>query len=487
MKIFLAKSFLLTAIVFFVFACSEDSSSPDNTLPIGSVKAFDNAEGGGMYATGGRGGAVYFVTSLQDDLYGSIPGTLRYALKQSGTRMIVFKVAGTIDLKSKLTITNGSFTLAGQSAPGRGITVKGYPVYLSNVSNVIIRFVRFRMGDEHGAEVQDDALGAQGCSNVIIDHCSMSWSTDECGSFYNNKNFTLQWCILSESLRNSVHDKGKHGYGGIWGGNNASFHHNLLADHDSRNPRFDHDCISSLRGPIDFVNNVIYNWGMNSSYGGENRTINLVNNYYKAGSATSYKNRIFNPANSTSLSPFCDAEINKNGKYYVDGNYVYGYTDASTDNWGIGVQGITDADKLKFKVAIPFSVSPVTAQTAENAYESVMGFSGASLSRDTVDIRIIYETRNCTYTYTGSKGSTGGLIDSQADVGGWPEEAGVIQASRPAGWDSDYDGIPDTWEDANGLNKNLSSDAKLKTLDPNGQMTNLEIYLNSLVSHLYPN
>jgi hypothetical protein len=484
-------NFLIFLNLTFIFSSckSDDSSDSKGNETTTSVVAFNGAEGGGAYTSGGRGGPVYIVKSLEDDLYGEIPGTLRYAIKQSGPRTIVFNVSGTIALKSKLIITNGSLTIAGQTAPGKGITIRDYPVYIT-ASNVIIRFVRFRMGDVTAQ--QDDALGAQGSKNILIDHCSMSWSTDECGSFYNNTNFTLQWCILSESLNNSVHEKGAHGYGGIWGGNNASFHHNLLAHHNSRNPRFDHDCISSLRGPIDFENNVIYNWGSNSSYGGENRQINIVNNYYKSGSASTYKNRIFNPAPSSTTSPFCGGEINSNGRYYITGNYVNGYTDATADNWTYGVQGITSADKSIFKVSSPFSVTTINAQTAEAAYSSVLAYAGASLSRDTVDVRIISNVTNGDYTakvleVTTAEGShsANGLIDSQAEVGGWPETAGVIQQQRASDWDTDYDGIPDYWEDLHGLNKNSSVDGLTKTLDPAGQLTNLEVYLNDIVSGLY--
>ncbi|MDR3706023.1 MAG: pectate lyase [Paludibacteraceae bacterium] len=499
----LLKCIAVFAFVFFSFSCKDkkddNSSTSTTTTPSSSsanTLAFPHAEGGGKYSVGGRGGEVYYVTNLSDD--GNV-GSFRYAVGQTGARTVIFKVSGTIQLTRRLEITHPNITIAGQTAPGNGITIRDYPVYIA-ADNVIVRFIRFRMGDV--TDMQDDALGAQGTKNVIVDHCTMSWSTDECGSFYNNTDFTLQWSILSESLNNSVHDKGIHGYGGIWGGNDASFHHNLLAHHNSRNPRFDHDCISILRGPIDFENNVIYNWGENGSYGGENRRINIVNNYYKSGPATSAKYRIFNAVAYDSIG-FCDVEYNTAGSYYINGNYMNGYPAVTADNWSNnGVQlrsGGTTAFATfvsKCKVSSPFAMATVNSQsttinsqTAEAAYQSVLSYAGANYVRDAIDKRIINEVTNGTYTYTGSKGSTGGLIDSQADVkdnpsGGWLETAGVIQANSSV-VDSDGDGMPDAWEDAHGLNKNIKDDGATTTLS-GGTYTNLEVYLNSLVESLYP-
>ena len=237
-----------------------------------SLPAFPGAEGGGMWATGARSSEnreVYHVTSLADD--GSF-GTFRDAVSQPD-RIIVFDVGGTINLSRTLTIYNDNLTILGQTAPGDGICFRDFNVYMTG-NNIIMRYLRFRMGVDGG--IEDDTLGGRGINNVIIDHCSMSWSTDECVSFYQNENFTMQWCIISESLKNSLHDKGAHGYGGIWGGKNASFHHNLLAHHDSRNPRLDRGSNKDAYNDVtlnmtltDMRNNVVYNWGGNSAYGGE--------------------------------------------------------------------------------------------------------------------------------------------------------------------------------------------------------------------------
>jgi len=452
--------------------------------------AFPGAEGDGMYTTGGRGGQIVYVTKLTDD--GSV-GTLRWAVNLSGARIILFKVAGLIPLTSELRIKNGNLTIAGQSAPGDGICIKNYPVVLQ-ASNVIIRFMRFRMGDEAAAADKlagntaygwdgADAIWGRDMTNVMIDHCSMSWNIDECSSFYDNKNFTLQWCVMAESMRNSVHSKGGHGYGGIWGGEPATFHHNILAFHDSRNPRFcgSRYTNSPLTERVNFVNNVVYNWGGNSGYAGEGGSYNMINNYYRSGiakstGASSY--RIFSPnpddgSNSQPLGTW--------GKFYLSGNVMKNYSPVTLDNW-LGFQPVSLGTKniADLKSTIPFSSPVISTQTAENAYNSVTSYAGASLKRDAVDSRIIGNILNGTVSCAaGSNGSTGGFIDSQKDVGGWPAYTYVV-TDVPV--DTDSDGMPDAWESAHGLNPNSATDGTSTSLD--GNYTNIEIYLNSLVKSI---
>ena len=247
----------------------------------GGVLAFPTAEGYGKYTIGGRGGKVYEVTNLND----SGEGSLRAAIEAKGPRTVVFRVSGTIDLKSALNIRNPYITIAGQTAPGDGICIKRYPLNIS-ADEVIIRYIRIRLGDE--STRSDDAISARYRKNIILDHISASWSIDETMSIYHCENVTIQWCMITESLSQSNHTKGSHGFGGIWGSNYSTYHHNLLAHHSSRNPRW-----ASGGGFNDYRNNVLYNWGYNSSYGGEKHqvgnpkfsdiTVNFVNNYYKPG------------------------------------------------------------------------------------------------------------------------------------------------------------------------------------------------------------
>jgi hypothetical protein len=438
------------------------------------IAAFPGAEGGGMYTSGGRGGIVYTVNSLDDTGIGDATtreGTLRWCLAQPGPRTVVFKVSGLIHLKSILKIP-GNTTIAGQTAPGDGICLCDYSGQLGG-SNIIVRYMRFRMGDVTATE--NDAFWGRNFADIIIDHCSMSWSTDECASFYDNSFFTLQWCILSESLRNSVHEKGKHGYGAIWGGRTASFHHNLLAHHDSRNPRMCGSRYSNRADLelVDFRNNVIYNWGANSGYAGEGGRYNFVNNYYKPGPGSSNKTRIFQPypddgKNSQAAGIW--------GTFYVNGNYIDGSEAVTNDNW-LGIHPSTSTkSKEELKSNVLFKVPNVTTETAQKAYDYVLAGVGASFVRDSTDARIINEVTNGLAPVRGSNGTTqGGLIDSQFDVGGW-EQYTYSEDQVPV--DADHDGMADQWELEKGLNPNDGTDGNL--VAENG-FTLLETYLNTIV------
>lgn len=426
--------------------------------------AFPGAEGYGRFASGGRGGAVFAVTHLNDDG----PGSLRAALEAEGPRTVVFRVSGTIYLESALNIRNGDLTVAGQTAPGEGITIANYPVSLS-ADNVILRFLRMRLGDLR--EQQQDAFGSRYSENVIIDHCSFSWGVDEVASMYQNRNFTLQWSIISEALHNSVHEKGNHGFGGIWGGREVSFHHNLIAHHRSRLPRFNGarygDYAEWGDDLVDHRNNVIYNWSSNSAYGGEpNRDgfrarYNLVGNVYKPGPATpdSRANRILDPGSGSG----------RFSRFHVADNLVVGSPETTEDNW-LGVDNLPEEAVGEVREDRAFATAAVRTMPAERAYQAVLARAGAIFPhRDSVDARVIDEVR----TGTAPHGLHGHL-DSQEQVGGFPE-----LSSSPAPVDSDGDGMPDEWEIARGLDPEDPAD---RNDDPDGNgYTHLEEYLNGLV------
>lgn len=458
------------------------------------LPAFPGADGYGRYVTGGRGGKILHVTNLND----SGEGSLRWAVTQSGTRTVVFDVSGTIELKSRLSIKNDNITIAGQTAPGDGICLKNYNVNIS-ANNVIVRYIRCRMGDE--AAQEDDAMTGVNRTGVIIDHCTMSWSTDECASFYGNKLFTLQWCLISESLNTSVHGKGSHGYGGIWGGEGATFHHNLIAHHKSRTPRL---CGSRYTArpddeKVDLRNNVFYNWGpTNGGYAGEGGSYNFVNNYYKPGPSTATKNSLVHRI----FSPNADDGSNKNAKgvwgtFHVAGNRFdntcpdlknnstalnniasVNANNANGIHPNTGNAALPGGNKANILSTTAFDVASIMQHSAENAYQKVLAYAGASLSRDVIDARIVAETESGTYTYAGSKGSTLGIIDSQADTEGY-----LTYNQTPRLRDTDNDGIPDAWERANGLDPDNKADAA--TEFPNGGgYTAIEVYMNSLVEEI---
>ncbi len=381
----------------------------------GREPAFEGAEGCGKYTVGGRGGVEYVVTSLADD--GS-EGTLRHAVEAEGPRIVTFAVEGDIRLKSSLNIENPYISILGQTAPGKGITIRDYNVFIS-ADQTIIRYLRFRLGSKAGIEA--DALGASRCSNIMIDHCSMSWATDENASFYAINDATIQWCIISEALNSSVHHKGEHGYGGIWGGRNVTFHHNLLAHNKSRNPRFDHPRLYmggtnllTRRGTVEFKNNVVYNWNIKAIYGGEEGWFNVEDNWLRPGPASKSLDGDwldFYVSETTSMIP---------GNFFIDDN-VY---DVSAVRKG-GFEGkLPDYEKIASAEALydeasveePFRVSvSFDAEDAEDAYRAVLKKAGASKKRDYVDKRIVKDVRKGKVSRTGSRTGIPGIIDTELD------------------------------------------------------------------------
>ena len=385
--------------------------TPESAGPV----AFEGAEGCGKYSAGGRGGKVYVVNSLEDD---GTEGTLRYAVEAEGPRIITFSVSGDIWLNGPLNIENPYISILGETAPGNGITVRRHNVFIT-ADHTVIRHMRFRMGSEAGIEA--DALGAKRCSNIIIDHCSISWATDENASFYNINDATIQWCIISEALNQSVHHKGAHGYGGIWGGRNVTFHHNLFAHNNSRNPRFDHPRIYSGqelltgRGTVDFTNNVVYNWGMKAIYGGEEGWFNVRGNFFRPGPATSHLDGEWleiSTSKTTSMIP---------GNFFIEGN-VY---DVSAVRKGNRKGNLPDMEKIashqdSYKmssVSQPFGIHVgLEAQDACKAYKAVLRNAGASKKRDDIDRRIVREVRKGSAFYSGSVSGVPGIIDSESDI-----------------------------------------------------------------------
>ena len=466
----------------------------DEKLP-----AFPGAEGFGRYVTGGRGGEVYHVTNLND----SGEGSLRWALAQKGTKTIVFDVSGTIHLKSPLSVSSANVTIAGQTAPGDGICVADYP-FTVEANNVIIRFMRFRLGDKYN-DHEGDGLGGLDRKNLMIDHCSVSWSVDECLSFCGCTNTTVQWCISSQSMYQSQHAKGNHGYGGNWGGSGITYHHNLVIHHNSRTPRLGTRYTTQLDERMDMRNNVIYNWGGNGCYGGEAMTVNMVNNYYKPGPATLKRNATIQKRiaaigirTNEYITNYPDYKptLHVWGDFYVDGNVNSLHSSVTQDNWSNGIYNQVDASgndgkytattKDTMKLAEPMDFVYVTTHTAEKAYEKVLQYVGASLSRDWIDTLMVYDARYGKASYTGAGNSNQpGIINTpsdnkpagaSADWSAWP-----TLESKPCPTDTDRDGMPDEWEEDNGLNPDNAADRN----DTNAEgYTMLEVYMNSLVAHI---
>jgi pectate lyase len=440
-----------------------------------ALPAFPGAEGAGGEAVGGRGGDVYFVTNTNNTGAGSLRNGITSA---SGPRTIIFKVSGNIDLQSNLAINKPYLTIAGQTAPGDGITLRRRTVSVQDTHDVIVRFIRCRSGDLDST-FEDDSFHTVNVSNVIADHLSSSWSIDECTSVTWSTNVTIQWCMITESLKNSQHPKGAHGYGTLlrYGDGALTFHHNLYEAHDSRNPRL------GDRVKLDFVNNVLYNWGGRAGYSGGNgptedakdnpggvftNYLNYINNYLVAGPSSTTPNTAFASGATNTVIYQSGNRIDSNKNLLLDG------TDTG---WGM-------FNGFPYTLAAsPYPIPPVTADPATNAYERVLAFVGHYLSRDSVDLRLIGNVRN----HTGRLADAVGPADQSPDyvtnningtnyvfVPGWP----VLSSTTPPA-DFDNDGMPDYWELAMGLNTNNAADRN--NTDATGY-TMLENYLNWLGS-----
>ena len=433
----------LTPLAILLLSCAAEPSSAQ-------VPAFPGAEGPGATSLGGRGGQVIHVTNLND----SGPGSLRDAINANGPRTVVFDVGGTIQLRSPIGIRKGRITIAGQTAPGGGITVRDYPLNIS-ADDVVVRFIRSRLGDK--ARFVADSMWISRGTRIIVDHVSTSWGTDETLSVSSGGrdagDITVQWSIIAESLCNSVNPDGRHCYGSLIAGSKGariSFHHNLWANHAARMPRIGNalaPSVDPLGGFFDIRSNVMYNWGGDAAgYGGlpaAIATYNFVDNTYLTGPNT--------------RAPLIFAEGNTDAKAFFGGNTINGTPQSSAQD---RVKGATRPGYFQRG---PVKLM-VNSDSASSSFRKILAYAGDSLFKDSVDERIVADVRN----------HTGRLIDSQDDVGGWP----VLAAGTP--WrDNDGDGIPNDWERKHGLNPRDPSDGARVTSDG---YTNLEHWLNELAA-----
>jgi hypothetical protein len=438
--------------------------------------AFPGAEGFGKYATGGRGGKVAIVTNLQNDG----PGSFRQALAAYPNEplTVVFQVSGIIDLVTPLVLKRSNVTIAGQTAPGDGICLKGNSFIVNgankggNHGNIIIRYIRSRPGSNYSKGVY--GLDIENCHDIIVDHCSFSWANEECVAAYDVKNITIQWCIISEGLYEAGHHKGHRSYGGVWGGQYASFHHNLFAHLNNRTVRFNGARAHDTMAIVDYRCNVNYNWGSaNACYGGDIKIpggvshVNIVNNYYQPG-----------PATADSLK-FVHALYAKNpdssvGQWFVAGNYMAGNKELTKDNWrGVDLSQLPERSRSQAKSDTVFAVMRISNnEIAKEAYKSVLAGAGATLpKRDATDTRVVYEVQHKIASGKGVFGKAG-IIDSPAAVEGW-----AVYNQGTALADTDADGMPDEYEKNNKLSPTIADDGNGVT---STGYTNLEIYLNSL-------
>lgn len=442
--------------------------------------AFPGAEGFGKYATGGRGGKVVAVTNLND----AGEGSFRWALEKfpGEPLTVIFKVSGIIELQSKIQIKRSNLTIAGQTAPGDGICLKNQSLILNGASakgnhgNIIIRFIRSRPGgtDKKGLYGFD----MENCHDVIIDHCSFSWANEECAAMYDTKNTTVQWCIVSEGLYEAGHAKGHRSYGGVWGGQYATYHHNLVAHQNSRAVRFNGARAHDTMAVIDYRNNVIYNWGnVNACYGGEVNIaggvsqVNMVNNYYKPGPATAGDLKFVHASYNAK-------DAKGTGQWFLSGNIMEGDKALTKKNF----KGIDVAEENYHAAAYAKNAFVITAalpeENAKNAFEAVLKYAGAIFpERDATDARVVEETRTGKAAGKGSFGKAG-IIDSPEAVGGW---AAYKTIAAPV--DTDNDGMPDEWEIKNALNPKDAEDRNKTGADG---FTMLEKYLNEIVKTPVP-
>jgi pectate lyase len=471
----LLSAILLAGSALFAAEPEPGQAPPHPTRMDRVIPAFPGAWGGGMFTTGGRGGQAIAVTNLND----SGPGSLRAAIETPGPRTIVFRVAGIIRLKSDLNIDHPDITIAGQSAPGDGICIANHSLNI-NTRNVIVRHLRVRRGDPVGGQGSDN-IGGNPIGEIIVDHCSVSWGRDEGISLYRYmkpmpdgstakypvKNLTIQWVISAEGLGPG------HEFGGTWGGEDSTFHHNLFASNTGRNPSI------GMSGEFDYRNNVIYNWKHRTMDGGdETSLVNVINNYYKPGPATNANmvntiarvgpgvRKMYSPGNQWGAGDWYPETPARPGKWYVAGNVVEGHPEVTLDNWK-GMSVSPELEKLA-RVYTPFEGWPIRQHTAREAYELVLAKGGATLPRrDAVDRRIVEMVR------TNKVAVRDGILRNPDEVGGYPDYA-FSAADVPV--DTDGDGMPDVWERAHGLNPNEVSDGAADA-DKDGY-TNLEEFLN---------
>ena len=505
-----SRRLLMAAICCFALAFSNQQPAFSSPLT-----AFPGAEGFGKYTSGGRGGKVVYVTTLVDDADGTTEGSLRWAMKQYPDEplTVCFAVTGEIRLVKDLRINRKNYTIAGQTAPGIGIVITHNKVNCGGSENFIIRNIRFRIGrnDVNGNIITQNAFGAENCTQYIIDHCEFGWSTEENMNTYDSHFITVQYCIVHEGLNKSGHPKGARGYGSQWGGSPATYHHNLLINNNKRSCRFNGAQSNDYVVYLDYINNVVYNYGAGSNgcYGGENTAklaegeynglnsaheCNFVNNYYKPGPNTTNSTKLFFMSSyarsgATSWAP---------AQWYVHGNIMEGVENLNADNWqGVKPEGSYSIEQLRVDTLIrpktpwwrwtadsiygkydfnALAYAAGTFQTAEEAFKTVLDTAGV-FPRDHVGLRLIQETKEGTFTFTGSQAQLKGIIDIEEDAEGfydYPEVSTMI--------DTDLDGMPDEWEKANGCDPNVPDNNMLHA----SGYTMLEMYLDYAMTHKTP-